>query len=391
MRHRKLKRPGKMNVKNTRLKKNKGAASKRILQATRRTQRGLSKGRTSLTSYRSTSLKQSASFISARWKAGQRNAPSSSAKAPRTMGPSSVNMASDELILVTGAAGAIGSRLVRRLLQKGKKVRSLVLPGDPLVRRISNAGCQIAFGDITRPETLASVFTGVHTVYHLAAVLLTEKEELFTKVNVEGTRHVVDVAANSGVKHFIYISSASVVYPRPTPYSLSKYRAEGLVLNNKKMKTTIVRPTLVYGQDGAEEFELFVKHLRKFPIVPMIGNGQAVKRPVHVDDLIGGLATIADNPISYDKLYNLSGGEALSLREIAEIVLHFHEQKRFFLPIPVPICMALGKLLGALIKKPMLVKHTLAGLTQDANLDPSSAHEDLGYEPIEFRRGIFRG
>ena len=70
----------------------------------------------------------------------------------------------------------------------------------------------IRIGDITKPETLAGCFDGVETVYHLAAVLIVYDPSLFQKINVEGTRNIIDASIKAGVKHFILVSSASVTY-----------------------------------------------------------------------------------------------------------------------------------------------------------------------------------
>ena len=76
------------------------------------------------------------------------------------------------MILVTGGAGVMGSRLVRGLVEAGNPVRVLTLPNDPLVSRLDGLGVDIRYGDVSKRETLEGLLDGVRTVYHLAAVLL---------------------------------------------------------------------------------------------------------------------------------------------------------------------------------------------------------------------------
>ena len=223
-------------------------------------------------------------------------------------------------ILITGAAGEIGSRMVRRFHAQGHTVRALVLPGDPLATHLGDAA-QIHFGDVTKPETLAEAFAGVDVVYHLAAVLLCEDAERFRAVNVEGTRNVAAAAEATGVRHLIHISSASVVYPKTTHYSRSKRQAEDIVTACRKVRFTLVRPTLVYDRDGGLEFKLYADFVKRYPVVPLVAGGRARKSPVHVDDLLSGLLAMAGNPITFGKTYNLSGGETVTLRELAELLL----------------------------------------------------------------------
>jgi NADH dehydrogenase len=246
----------------------------------------------------------------------------------------------------------------------------------------------VHFGDVTRPETLAGPLAGVDVVYHLAAVLLCENAVQFQAVNVEGTRHVVDAAATAKVGHLVHISSASVVYPRTTHYSRSKRQAEEIVRACAALHWTIVRPTLVYDREGGLEFKMYADFVKRYPLLPLLAGGRARKRPVHVDDLLSGLAAMACNPISYGKTYNLSGGETLTLRELAALLLERQGRSKPVLSIPASLGGIAARVWGRLRRCPLLMEHTLAGLTQDADLDPSAATRDLGYHPIGVHAGI---
>lgn len=291
-------------------------------------------------------------------------------------------------ILITGAAGEIGSRMARSFHQRGHRVRALVLPGDPLAAARIGDAAEIVEGDVTRPETLAAACAGVEVVYHLAAVLLCEQVELFHKVNVEGTRNVAAAAEAAGVSHLVHISSASVVYPHTTHYSRSKRDGEAVVTACRGLRWTIVRPTLVYDRDGGLEFKLYGDFVRRFPVVPLVAGGRARKRPVHVDDLLAGLLSMAGNPVTFGKTYNLSGGESVTLRELAQLMLERQGLKKPMLGIPASLCAIAARAWGLWKKQPLLMEHTMAGLVQDADLDPSLAMRDLGYAPLGVREGI---
>jgi len=272
---------------------------------------------------------------------------------------------------------------------QGHAVRALVLPGDPLASRLGQ-GVSIHMGDVTKPDTLAAAFAGVSIVYHLAAVLLCEKAELYQAVNVEGTRNVVAAAEAAGVGHLIHISSASVVYPNTTHYSRSKRQTEAIVRASRKLEWTIVRPTLVYDGEGGLEFKMYADFVRRFPVVPLVAGGRAKKRPVHVEDLMAGLLAMAGNPVTFGKTYNLSGGEAVTLRELAELMLERRGETKPMLAIPGSLCAIAARVWGLLNRRALLMEHTIAGLTQDADLDPTAAMQDLDYHPIGVREGMRR-
>jgi len=199
---------------------------------------------------------------------------------------------------------------------------------------------------------------------------------------------MVEGAIAEGVKHFILVSSASVVYPKTTPYSISKRECERIVKEQRSMNYTIVRPTLAYEENGGQEFMMFMDYLKKYPIVPFIGRGRSLKNPVYVDDLMRGFLALAGNEKSFGKIYSFSGGEEISLWHLAHLMLKHQGVKKPFVPIPVPVCKALSMIMETTMKRPPLTWNAIAGAIQDANLDHSSATEDLGYNPIGVREGL---
>jgi NADH dehydrogenase len=293
-----------------------------------------------------------------------------------------------KMILVSGGAGVMGARLVHGLVKAGWKVRVLTLPNDPYVSRLDGLDCEIFYGDVSDAKSLQGAFEGIDIVYHLAAIIITHDTGLFRKINVQGTQNMVDQAVAAGVKQFIYVSSASVVYPKTTTYSESKRECERIIKQNDKMNYTIVRPTLVYEKDGAQEFMMFLEYLKKYRVVPFIGRGRALKNPVHTEDTLQGLLAIAGNEKTYGKIYNLSGGEEISIRDLGKLMLKHQGMKKLFIPIPVPVCILISKLMNQFMKKPQLTWNVIAGITQDANLDNTSARKDLKYNPIGVTEGL---
>ncbi|MBN1307932.1 MAG: NAD-dependent epimerase/dehydratase family protein, partial [Chitinispirillaceae bacterium] len=173
-------------------------------------------------------------------------------------------------ILVTGGTGTIGSALVRRLAGHGRVVRVLTLPDDSGSSVLAEKGVEVRCGDIADPQAVNGICDGIATVLHLAAIVLSGDEDIFDRVNVTGTRYLLTDAKNCGVRHFIYVSSASAVYRRMTHYSRSKRIAERYV-RSSPVPWTIVRPTLVYGESGGAEFDMFLDYLSSWPVVPFIG------------------------------------------------------------------------------------------------------------------------
>jgi len=293
-------------------------------------------------------------------------------------------------ILVTGAAGVMGSRLVRGLIDDGYQVRALILPQDRLRSRLEEWGCEIREGNVADSASIAGCCDGIDTVYHLAAVIISSDQSVFQIVNLQGTANVIATARSGGVRHFIYVSSASVTYSQRTTYAESKLQAEALVAAERGFEHTIIRPTLAYDETGGQEFRMFLAYLQRYPIVPFIGNGSARKRPVFAGDIVDGLRRLANQPISHGKVYNLSGAESITMIDFARLALEHHGSRRRFVFIPVSWCLAIAFAWKWISRRPGLTKSAILGIIQDADLDPAEAIRDLGYRPMGVREGFRR-
>jgi nucleoside-diphosphate-sugar epimerase len=285
-------------------------------------------------------------------------------------------------ILITGGTGAMGSVLVRKLTALGHDLRVLTLPGDKNAAGLQKTfGVDVRFGTIADPSDCRGLCDGVTTVLHLAAVIITHDESLYTSVNAGGTRTILAEAAAAGVAHFIHVSSASVVYPKPTPYSISKRLAEKFV-RNSGIPWTIVRPTLVYGRQGGQEFDMFLNYLKQFPVLPFIGNGHALKRPVFVDDVVDGLVKLACLKNGQGKVYNFSGPASISMIDFSRLCLVLlGKHGKPVIHLPVWLCLGLAGIMKRSMKDPPLNWSVIAGVTQDADIDPGDAIREIGYAP----------
>jgi dihydroflavonol-4-reductase len=113
-----------------------------------------------------------------------------------------------DTILVTGATGHIGNVLVRKLVEKGEKVRALILPGED-ARPLTGLEVEQVPGDVLDTSSLWDSFRGVKGVFHLAGIItiMPGENPLVRRVNVEGTVNVLKAAMKAGVERLVYTSS----------------------------------------------------------------------------------------------------------------------------------------------------------------------------------------
>lgn len=211
-------------------------------------------------------------------------------------------------VLVTGANGFIGRALCRRLVGEGHEVRALLRPGSELGGLDALPATEIVFGDVLSRESLVPAVVGVSQVVHLAAATVAGRDGTYARINVEGTRNVVEAAAAAGVERFVFMSSLAAQGPstpgcphsRPggeqpmDSHGRSKLEAEGIVRDTLGDRATVLRPAITYGPDSGDVVQVlrWVRS-RVLPIVPSLEISF-----VHVDDLVAVtlLALAAEGP-----------------------------------------------------------------------------------------------
>ena len=171
-------------------------------------------------------------------------------------------------IIITGADGFVGSNLIRELLTRNHEIVAFVKDGQD-AKSIKDLNIDIKYGDILKPETLAKAIKGCDALIHTAALtsMWPYRSEIQKKVNIEGTRNVMEAVLNSGLKRVIHISTAnSFGYGSKTnpgdetkqylagkykmDYMDTKFAAQELVskmVREDNLPAIIVNPTFMFG------------------------------------------------------------------------------------------------------------------------------------------------
>ena len=283
------------------------------------------------------------------------------------------------IALVTGGAGVVGKALCRELLGRGVCVRVLTLPGDTQAGFLPE-GVEVFYGDVSDEEAIRPAFDGVQLVFHLAAILLSTTPGRFKQINTVGTQNVVRAAKVAGVSRLVYVSSISVTYPVLTEYGRSKLMGEGFV-KESGIPWTIVRPTLVIGDGGGIEFNMYASYVKRFPIYFLPGGGRCLKRPVRSIDLVRGIAAAGLSESAVGKVYALAGDNVMTMAQMAKRILKAAGMHHLMIPMPWWIAKRLAVLKSWIGGRKVSAEQALAGFLYDAAPDISGAVRDLDYYP----------
>jgi nucleoside-diphosphate-sugar epimerase len=317
-------------------------------------------------------------------------------------------------VVLTGATGFVGSALARRLFAEGAAVHGLALPSS---NRQTLAGYPITWhtGDITRPETLRGLFANAEWVIHAAGLLGRAGivEQTYCQINAEGTRHLLQEAADSGNGRLriLHISSAGVLGPiryshqwvqmdESSPlapsnaYERSKALAEQYVQQfvAQGLPVIVARPEFVYGPGDTHVLGLFRAIQRG--LFFYIGNGRNTCHPTYVDDMVEGVLRCLRGGRP-GEVYHITGPRALTFHELATTMA-----TALGVPPPrwrVPVSLARAgatilELAGELTGRDVPLSRTgVAFFSENRRSTSTKAEHDLGFVPqVDLEEGIGR-
>jgi dihydroflavonol-4-reductase len=281
----------------------------------------------------------------------------------------------------------------------------------PRARALQEAGAEIRAGDLTDAAAVARAAHGVEVVYHIAATYREagQGDAAYTRVNVDGTRHVLEAARAAGARRVVHCSTGGVHGHIEQPpanedaplapgdvYQRTKLEAEQLAASyggSHRLEVVIARPIGIYGPGDTRFLKMFRGLARgRFP---MLGRGEVFYHLTYIDDLVAGFELCARVPAAAGRTYILGGARYTTLAELVRLIateLNV-EPPRLHWPVwPVwiagAVCEAICIPLGV---DPPLYRRRVDFYRKSRAFDISRARRELGYNPsVDLESGIHR-
>lgn len=312
-------------------------------------------------------------------------------------------------VLMTGATGFLGGALARALAQAGADIHALA---RPTADRSRLDGVPVTWheGDVTIPSSLAGPFAGADWIIHAAGRLgeAGVPEEVYQRLNVEGTRNVLAAALAAGtIPRVLHVSSPGVLgpitrepgeesapYAPSNRYERSKAAAENIAREfaAQGLPVIIARPEFIYGPGDRHVLGLFKAVLRGQFFY--LSGGRHFCHPTFVEDAVAGILLCLRRGRPGD-VYHITGPRPVTFRELGETIasaLGVRPPSLSFPPWTAVVGVigleAIGRLTG---RKPPLSRAGVAFFSEDRRFSWRKAHEELGYSPqYDLTEGVSR-
>lgn len=324
-----------------------------------------------------------------------------------------MSLSAQDLILVTGATGLVGSHVVETLRQRGMRVRALVR--DPAAARsLAVAGVELAVGDLSQPESLAEAARGATAIVHCAAKVGDwGPMEEYRQVNVRGLEHLLLAAEQQGtLRRFVHISSLGV-YPardhhgtdETTPpshsgidgYTRTKVESEQLVLQHVRehsLPAVVLRPGFIYGPRDRSVLPRLLGRLQdgKFAY---LGSPDLLLNNTYVGNLVQAILLALDSEQAVGQVFNITDGRLVSKREFVETICRLAGLPFPQKVVPLGIARPLARLLETLwrwlgkTEAPLLSQARIKFLGLNLDYSIEKAKRELNYDPAtDFQAAI---
>lgn len=232
-------------------------------------------------------------------------------------------------ILLTGATGYIGSRLLPGLAEAGHEIKCLVR--DPARLNFAAPNVRACTGDLLERSSLWRAFRGVDTAYFLVHFLNETRE--FEEKEIKAAENFAHMARSAGVERIIYLGALGRSEDNLSPHLRSRQDV-GYILRRSGIPAIELRASIVLG-DGSLSFELIRDLTEHLPLMIMPRWVSTKAQPIGIDDLIEYLFQSLEIPVWHSEIIEIGGSDCLSYRDLMKEYAKQRGLRRLMLPVPV--------------------------------------------------------
>ncbi|MFP3855263.1 MAG: DUF2867 domain-containing protein [Anaerolineales bacterium] len=292
--------------------------------------------------------------------------PTAAGDLPMSMKGNQVN----ELILVTGATGYVGGRLVPRLLEEGRRVRVLVRDPGALEHKTWSSSVEIFYGDVLDAQSLEPAFDGVSQAYYLIHSM--SEGGAFQQLDLQAASNFSVVAEQAGVQHLIYLGGLGDPSTELSDHLRSRQQV-GKLLAEQGVPVTEFRAAVIIGS-GSASFEMIRYITEGIPLIPCPTWVSGKVQPISIRNVLDYLAAALELEPSAGRVIEIGGADVMTYPEVVKTYARVRDLRRWVIKVPFLPSWFCTRVIGALTPIPVrLIRSLIDGLRNDVVLQDESA------------------
>lgn len=269
-------------------------------------------------------------------------------------------------LLLVGGTGFLGSYVATRL--RGRELAVLVRPSSD--RRRLPPGVPVRVADLGDASALRAALRDADTLVYCASM---------------GFGHVPPLLAllrESPVRRAVFVSTTAIFTHLPAASRAPRLAAEAAV-RASRLDWTILRPTMIYGAARDRNISRLLRFLRRSPILPVFGSGEALHQPVFVEDLADAVVAALDAPAAVGRAYNLAGAAPCSYVALVRAAAGALGKEVLLPRVPLALGLAAARLPFVPVTREQVLR-----LAEDKAFDYAEAVRDFGFRTRSFAEGV---
>lgn len=288
-------------------------------------------------------------------------------------------------VLVTGATGYIGGRLVPELLARGYNVRVLVRVGSP-EHKERWPGTEIAIADARNPTQLLAALEGVNTAFYLIHSLLFGQDE-FDSIDLEVAENFRQAAETCGVERIIYLCGLGADSDTLSHHLRSRMEV-ARTLRQGNIPITVLRAAIIIGS-GSASYEI-IKHLvANLRVFPLPRWAQTRCQPIGIRDVIKYLVGVLEIEETADKTFDIGGQDILTYKDMIRLFARRLGKKIIFIPSPVSSITLYGYFASLMTPVPgPITRCLMEGVKNEVVCENNAIREFLPFTPLHYDEAL---
>ncbi len=286
-------------------------------------------------------------------------------------------------VLVTGAAGMVGTHTCRELSKNGWQVRALIRDPAKAAMALGQLPVEFRVGDVRDATTLRSSLSGCGAVVHLAAIAIEKKGESYRESNTAATERLISAARAENVHRVIFMSQNGADSGSRYPFLRSKGVAQDSI-KTSGLRWTVLRPSVIFGPED-QFVNVLGRLIRLTPkIFPLPGGGNARFQPIAADDVARVVRLSLEKKETVHQSYDLGGAVPLTLYQMTERILIAMGIHRKIMSVPVKALRPIVAIAQRFLPNPPVTLSLLDLLALDNTVANNALTEYFKVVPIPF-------